>query len=116
MRTYMPPGHRLFLEKIESVANIRDYIQRFPIEDDIAAIYNLAVSKLASFRDIHIQIAARYIIGPSRKPLPAFRDGINLAVASSNRSSIAGLSGTGGTDLMPFLKQSRDETKKTVLP
>lgn len=111
----MPPGHRRFLEHIESVANIRDYIQRFPKDDEITAIYNLAVSKLAAFRDIHIQIAARYIIGPSRKPLPALRECINLATASSNRSSMAGLSGTGGTDLMPFLKQSRDETKNTVL-
>ena len=111
----MPRGHRIFIEKIESIANIRDYVQQFSIDDEVRAMYNLAVVKLASFRDIHIQIVARYIIGPSRKPLQSLSDGMNLAVASSNRSSAVGLSGTGGTELMPFLKQSRDETRGTVL-
>lgn len=115
MRKYMPPGHRLFIEEIESLSNIRSYVQQFPVDDDVTAIYNRAVASLASFRDIHIQIACRYIIGPSRKPLQSLSDGMNLAVASSNRSSAAGLSGTGGTQLMPFLKQSRDETRGTRL-
>jgi indoleamine 2,3-dioxygenase len=111
----MPQGHRRFIEQIESTANIRDYVQRFLLEDDITAIYNLAVSKVASFRDIHIQIVARYIVGPSRRPLRSLSDGMNLAIASSNRSSRIGLFGTGGTDLMPFLKQNRDETRQSVL-
>lgn len=115
MRKYMPRGHRLFIEQIESTSNVRDYVQRFSKEDDITAIYNLAVSKLASFRDIHIRMVARYIIGPSRKPLQSLSDGMNLAISSSNRSSVAGLSGTGGTELMPFLKQCRDETKVTIV-
>jgi indoleamine 2,3-dioxygenase len=111
----MPRGHRWFLEHIESIANIRDYVQGFSTEDEITAAYNLAVASLASFRDIHIRIVTRYIIGPSRKPLETRNGGVNLATASSNRGSTVALSGTGGTQLMPFLKQSRDETKETVL-
>jgi indoleamine 2,3-dioxygenase len=102
MRKYMPQGHRRFIEQIESTANIRDYVQGFLLEDDITAIYNLAVSKVASF-------------GPSRRPLRSLSHGMNLAIASSNRSSRIGLFGTGGTDLMPFLKQNRDETRQSVL-
>lgn len=111
----MPRGHRHFLEYIESTANIRNYVQRFPTNDEIAAAYNLAVSSLAAFRDIHIRIVTRYIIGPSRKPLNNLNGGMNLATASTNSGSMVELSGTGGTQLMPFLKQSRDETKETVL-
>lgn len=116
MRNYMPRGHRLFIEQVESESNIRDYVQQFSMEEDIMTAYNTAVSKLAAFRDIHIQIVARYIIAPSRKPLQSLSDGVNIATASSNRSSMTGLSGTGGTELMPFLKQSRDETRETTLP
>lgn len=115
MRKYMPIGHRRFLEQIESTANIREYAKRFSTEDEVAVAYNIAVSSLAAFRDIHIRIVARYIIGPSRKPLRNLSGGNNIAIASSNKTSKDGLSGTGGTELMPFLKQSRDETKETAL-
>jgi indoleamine 2,3-dioxygenase len=111
----MPGGHRLFLEYMESIANIRDYVQRFSADDGITTAYNLAVSRLTSFRDIHIQIVARYIISPSRKPLQDLIHGINIATASTNKASKTGLSGTGGTELMPFLKQSRNETKGALL-
>lgn len=58
----------------------------------------------------------RYIILPSRKAaVTPSVGGLNLAVASSNIKSPKGLSGTGGTELMPFLKQSRNETKETTL-
>jgi indoleamine 2,3-dioxygenase len=110
----MPRGHRLFIEQIESDANIRNYVEHLSAEE-ITTAYNMAVSRLTAFRDIHIQIVARYIIGPSRQPLQRINDGMNIAVASSNRSSMVGLSGTGGTELMPFLKQSRDETREAGL-
>jgi len=117
MREYMPGGHRRFLQKIESVANIREYAQTSASGDEITAAYNLAVARVGVLRDIHIRIVTRYIIGPSRKPSQAANNGVgvNLAIASTNRKSVEGLPGTGGTELMPFLKQSRDETKETAL-
>jgi indoleamine 2,3-dioxygenase len=81
----------------------------------VTAAYNLAVARLAAFRDIHIQIVTRYIILPSRKAPATQSGGLNLAVASTMRKSGEGLSGTGGTELMPFLKQSRDETRGATL-
>lgn len=115
MRKYMPAGHRHFLEHIETVANIREYVQKSASGEEVAAAYNLAVSRLGSLRDIHLRIVARYIIGPSRKPTNAATAGLNLAVASTKQKSLEGLPGTGGTELMPFLKQVRDETKDTAL-
>lgn len=111
----MPGSHRSFLQHIESVANIRDYINTSACTDELTAAYNLAVSRLAAFRDIHIQIVTRYIILPSRKAPPTEASGLNLAVASTNKKSADGLSGTGGTELIPFLKQSRDETNGAAL-
>ena len=115
MRKYMPGSHRHFLQQIESVANIRDYVKTSACKEEVTAAYNLAVARLAAFRVTHIQIVTRYIILPSRKAPLSRSGGLNLAVASTNKKSSDGLSGTGGTELMPFLKQTRDETKKTAI-
>ena len=93
----MPGCHRRFLERVESVANIREYAMNSASGVEVAAAYNLAVARLSAFRDIHIKIVTRYIIGPS------------------NKGSTKGLSGTGGTQLVPFLKQSRNETRDSAL-
>jgi indoleamine 2,3-dioxygenase len=93
----MPSCHRRFLEHIDSIANIREYAMNSASSDEVTASYNLAVTRLSAFRDIHIQIVTRYIINPS------------------NRSSTRGLSGTGGTELVPFLKQIRNETRDSAL-
>lgn len=97
MRDYMPAKHRYFLQHVESLANIREYVANTAASEELTASYNLAVAKLASFRDVHLQIVARYIIAPSK------------------RVSTIGLAGTGGTELMPFLKQSRNETRDTTI-
>ncbi|KAG0650363.1 Indoleamine 2 [Hyphodiscus hymeniophilus] len=116
MRKYMPGNHRSFLQRIESAANIRDYVKTSACTEDVTAAYNLAVARFTAFRDVHIQIVTRYIILPSRKMPPTQSSGLNLAVASTMKKSSDGLSGTGGTELLPFLKQGRDETIQTVLP
>jgi indoleamine 2,3-dioxygenase len=111
----MPGSHRNFLQHLESVSNMRDYVKTSACTEEVTAAYNLAVARLAAFRDIHIQIVTRYIILPSRRAPLTQSSGLNLAVASTNNKSSVGLSGTGGTELMPFLKQSRDETRETAL-
>lgn len=112
MRNYMPGPHRNFLNHIESLSNIRSFVSNSPIPE-VATAYNNAVAELASFRDIHIQIITRYIITPSKQYSPTGNPGLNLAVASAKSNGGAPTKGTGGTDLLPFLKQSRDETRDT---
>jgi len=75
--------------------------------------YNHAVQRLTAFRNVHLQIVTRYIINPARKAHVTENAGINLAVASAKKGEKE-LQGTGGTELMAFLKQSRDETKNTM--
>jgi len=113
MRNYMPGPHREFLKHVESISNIRKYVEKCLVLEVVEA-YNMAVNELRKFRDIHIQIVTRYIMIPSRKFASTGNSGLNLAIASSNASA-KGLQGTGGTMLLPFLRQGRDETKNTVL-
>ena len=110
----MPGPHSRFLQHIESKANIRSYVERTS-DSELTAAYNLAVDELKKFRDIHIQIVTRYIIRPSRQRSQSGNKGLNIAVASSKLTETEELQGTGGTELLPFLKRSRDETKGASL-
>lgn len=109
----MPPSHKNFLEKMQSRANVRSYVTDSAACEEVTDSYNQAVARLAAFRDIHLQIVTRYIVLPSRQQRTKENGLENLAVASANQE-VRELHGTGGTHLMAFLKQSRDETRETM--
>ncbi|KAJ5596027.1 hypothetical protein VI817_004641 [Penicillium citrinum] len=118
MRKYMPAPHREFLKALSTLSNIRDYVLSSPTEQALKESYNAAVLSLSSFRDTHIQIVSRYIIKPARSHPPVIHNNerVNLATATSQMKGLddknpTGLYGTGGTSLIPFLKQTRDDTK-----
>ncbi len=109
MRDYMPGPHRNFLSHLSMVSNIREYVISHQGENkDLALAYDACVAMLKAFRDRHIQIVTRYIILQARKAEKGGsalkRQGLALANDKSERR------GTGGTALIPFLKQARDET------
>ncbi|KAG2414981.1 hypothetical protein HFD88_006170 [Aspergillus terreus] len=118
MRNYMPGPHRRFLEMLARIAYIRPYAMSHIVGSPVRDAYNTAVMSLGRFRDTHIQIVTRYIIMAAKtappKDVPVQ---VNLASAStehvkhSKEDVTGGLHGTGGTDLIPFLKQTRDATK-----
>lgn len=117
MRRYMPAPHRRFLETLSDLANVRSVVLASNLTSPLKEAYNAAVMTLSAFRDVHIQMVSRYIIIPARSSARAEPQGdkVNLATASSqNGASDAnanGLAGTGGTSLIPFLRQTRDTTK-----
>lgn len=117
MRNYMPAPHRRFLEVLSDVSNVRPYVASTQAESPVKEAYNAAVLALSTFRDVHIQMVSRYIIMPARSKVPTGQGfAINLATASTHNkclddTSPNGLFGTGGTNLIPFLKQTRDATK-----
>ncbi|KAL4932868.1 indoleamine 2,3-dioxygenase [Aspergillus undulatus] len=120
MRNYMPGPHRRFLEMLTRNANVRQYALSCKLGTPVRDAYNAAVMSLGSFRDKHIQIVTRYIIMAAKLPPPESAPvSLNLASSTqtqmkdvdSNEKVSAGVSGTGGTDLIPFLKQTRDDTK-----
>ena len=124
MRSYMPGPHRRFLEHVSTVANIRDYVEAHRSNRSLTIAYDACLAMLRALRDKHIQMVSRYIIVKSRESRSHSRSlspqnapqRQNLAHASRGGSSHNGklgtkkLRGTGGTALIPFLKQARDET------
>jgi indoleamine 2,3-dioxygenase len=122
MRKYMPGPHRRFLEHVETVANIREFVQTNKSSRALVVAYDATLAMLRTLRDKHIQLVSRYIIIKSResstpapmspKQTPVQR--LNLAIASK-RTDSKQLRGTGGTPLISFLKQARDETGEPAI-
>ncbi|QLQ79063.1 hypothetical protein HG537_0B04100 [Torulaspora globosa] len=108
MRKYMPREHREFLVHLAKVSNIKDYVETKK-DKELTLAYDACIAMLKSFRDKHIQIVTRYIILQAHK-----KDGSSQSkVLRSGLSKSQGKKeqrGTGGTALIPFLKQCRDET------
>lgn len=96
MREYMMAPHRDFIEFLTTAPSIRDFCAS---DADLVEAFNKCLVELKAFRDAHIKMVTRYII------IPSGRVG----------DVVDGVRGTGGTDLMPFLKQMRDETAEKVL-
>ncbi|ODV84656.1 hypothetical protein CANARDRAFT_8240 [[Candida] arabinofermentans NRRL YB-2248] len=119
MRNYMPGKHSDFLVHLSKVNVLRDFVlTNKDTNPELVLAYDAAVAMLKSFRDKHIQIVTRYIVIQAQKSktlgsetTATLRAG--LAKADNGKSS-GGMKkemrGTGGTALLPFLKQCRDET------
>jgi len=126
----MPGPHRRFLEDLAGVANIRDYVNANRHDSALTAAYDECLRCLTGFRDTHLRIVSRYIVimaqrskkhlagddvysGATQNPSHVNMNGTDKSVVlglAKDGASKKGLKGTGGTKLMPFLKQSRDET------
>ncbi|KAF5374507.1 hypothetical protein D9615_009099 [Tricholomella constricta] len=119
MQMYMPRHHRTFLNHLSANPRpLRNFVSASR-DTGLQEAYNTAVLSLKAFRDAHMIIVALYIIGPSSKPAP----GIAAYAASAVRPDIKKdygdaepLKGTGGTELVKFLKDVRDRTAGAVLP
>ncbi|KAK8097222.1 Indoleamine 2-3-dioxygenase [Apiospora kogelbergensis] len=138
VRDYMPGPHRRFLVHVSQQGSIRELAQKLQQQPGgpsdkhqtrFCASYVKATETLGFLRNKHIQIVTRYIILPAKRAARELtaeghhggEAGLkkqNLATSSAVKSQgQAGgvaedpeLRGTGGTTLIPFLKQSRDET------
>ena len=128
MRMYMPGPHARFLSHVASVASIRQYVEDHAGDRKLCIAYDACLAMLSAFRDKHIAIVTRYIVIPSSEARAAdksrslspdvARKTVNLSIASLNRSGSRekhGQKGTGGTALIPFLKQARDETREPAV-
>jgi indoleamine 2,3-dioxygenase len=108
MKAYMPGPHRRFLEHLALVANIRSYVIS-KNDKELTLVFDACLAMLKSFRDKHIQIVTRYIILQAKMYKKAgstntLRSGLSKTAENKEQK------GTGGTSLLPFLKQCRDET------
>ncbi|TRX89959.1 hypothetical protein FHL15_009060 [Xylaria flabelliformis] len=115
VRHYMPGPHRKFLEGVSRMDKIKDFVHSAPTSpahQQLQQSYQDATKAFGDFRQAHINMVTRYIIVPSRKPNPFSSSAINLATASLvlDKGPKKELTGTGGTDLIPFLRSARDDT------
>lgn len=117
MREYMPGPHRRFLEHMESVANIHVFVTAHKYSRELVVAFDASVAMLRALRDKHLRMVSRYIVVKSREtrasrsisPDKERTQPINIANTLKHEDSKK-LRGTGGTALMVFLKQARDET------
>lgn len=127
MHAYMPGPHRRFLAHVAGVANVRDFVTARRADRALTTAFDACLAMLRAFRDKHIQMVTRYIVlksresrtAPQRAPTattgpapaaPAAKRRLNLATQQSRSAK-----GTGGTALIPFLKQARDETGEPAI-
>lgn len=67
------------------------------LETELLDTFNVCLDKLRSWRGKHIAVVSKYIVQPARA----------MATESGGETE---LQGTAGSSLIPFLRQSRDET------
>ena len=112
MQTYMPRNHRLFLDHLKSNPRPLRMFLMDRNDEALSMAFNRSVSALKEFRDAHMIIAALYILGPARR---AANRRLEVAEDDGNVTLYQLLKGTGGTDLVKFLKNTRSRTKETLL-
>ncbi|KAF9534037.1 Indoleamine 2,3-dioxygenase [Crepidotus variabilis] len=131
MQLYMPRHHRAFLNHLSSnrlrlrefvLSAVAGTLPEASSDDEtspkdksaLLEAYNMAVTALKELRDAHLIIVTLYIIGPARRGA----DPGSRATPDSKptEETKAPLKGTGGTDLVRFLKGVRDQTKNALLP
>lgn len=110
MRKYMPREHRDFLQMVDENSTIRDVVMANKKNGELTLSYDACLAMLKLFRDKHIQLVTRYVVlqakrAPSMGSLLTLRSGL-----AKKKENGAQERGTGGTSLLPFLKQCRDET------
>ncbi|KAL4784740.1 Indoleamine 2,3-dioxygenase [Aspergillus varians] len=116
MRSYMPGPHRRFLEHTATVANIREFVEARHSDKALCLAYDACLSMVRSMRTKHIKMVSRYIINPSQQAQSKTSSTLNLATArNGEKPDSKQLRGTGGTALIPFLKQARDETGEPAI-
>ena len=119
MRLYMPRHHRNFLTHLENnprplrqlVTSISSGSEPSDSDQGLLKAYNDAVLSLKEFRSSHMNIVALFIIGPARH---------DRLISNSDHVGFAGneeplSKGTGGTDMVRFLKGIRDRTGDTLI-
>ena len=97
MRRYMPPAHVAFLEELERVPGVRDFVDRNG-DTHLRARYDACLAGVEAFRSTHLEYAGRYIQKQAQ-----------VGVNSTEY-------GTGGTPFMRYLRKHRDETRDQRVP
>lgn len=107
MRDYMPPAHRQLIETLSACPSLRDFILSNP-RSDLCQAYNDCVTALVDLRNYHLNTVTKYVIVPGNqaRAMGCPMRGVGTALNTT---------GTGGTNLMVFLKRTRNITQKSLI-
>jgi indoleamine 2,3-dioxygenase len=95
MLQYMPPKHRAFVAALRDASSIRTRSENGPAA--LRDAYNACIAAADEFRRKHIGLTSQYIVKQA-----------SIHVGP-------GTTGTGGTDFVEFLRESRIETARSQL-
>lgn len=114
MRSYMPPAHRQLIKDLSMQPSLKGFVQQQASEHLTQAFHN-CVAKLLDLRNYHLSVVSRFITVPAARARQ-IRDQA-FEVEELIRKAPAGLEerGTGGSSIMMFLKNVRNETKHAFL-
>lgn len=98
MRTYMPGGHRRFLEKIAAQPSLLDLMGDQEAASDARSKLVECREELQRWRGKHIAIVTRYIVLPAH------------AAARAKGKDTIQITGTAGSSPLAFLKQVKKDT------
>ncbi|KAK7111467.1 myoglobin-like [Littorina saxatilis] len=101
MRGYMPPAHRRFIEAVENQKKTLHSLLESSKDEELHKTHNALLSAMVDFRSYHIQIVTKYIVQASSK----------VKQSDEKRFESLDQKGTGGTSILPFLKELRQDTK-----
>ncbi|XP_026209688.1 indoleamine 2,3-dioxygenase 2-like [Anabas testudineus] len=107
MRDYMPPAHRQLIETLSVLPTLRDFILSHS-SADLCQAYNSCVSAMVELRNYHLNTVTKYIIVPGNNPRTTGCPlrGVGTALNAT---------GTGGSNLMAFLKSVRNNTQNALI-
>ncbi|XP_017283581.1 indoleamine 2,3-dioxygenase 2 [Kryptolebias marmoratus] len=107
MRDYMPPAHRQLIETLSVCPSLRDFIITSS-SSDLCQAYNSCVSALVDLRSYHLNAVAKYIIVPGNRAR-------SMGCPLRGVGSMLNTTGTGGSNLMVFLKSVRNTTQEALI-
>lgn len=122
MQLYMPRHHRRFLNHLSSAPRPLRELVIHAGDSTLLEAYNGALKALKEFRDAHMKVVALYIVGPSRRSAPLSGAEVGADVGKDyeiggleDGEHVRRLKGTGGTELVRFLKDVRERTANAIL-
>lgn len=111
----MLPAHRHLIKEISSRPPLKTFVQQ---QDSrrLSQAFQDCVTKLVAFRSYHINIVSRYIIVPASRARQIRAQGraSEEDILSKAPKALEEV-GTGGSNIMAFLKTIRDHTKDVRL-
>lgn len=112
----MPPAHKQLIQDISLQPSLRGFVQQ-QASERLNQAFHLCVTRILSLRSYHINVVSRFITVPAARARQLRKQGLDLEGEMISRAPTAlEERGTGGSGIMTFLKDVRDQTKDALLP